>query len=145
ELPDQADAQRVQGYGPGERFRLIRSRDLGPHRSDVLKFFRIADIFVLPSFVEGLPIALLEGMAMGLPVVSTNVFAIPEAIKHGETGLLIDPGDTDTLAKRITELASDKALRERLSAAGCAYVLEHFDERVAAQTAIEHYIRALNG
>lgn len=71
---------------------------IGSTRLDILRFFRIAGIFALSSFVEGLPIALLEGMALGIPSISTRINGIPEAIKHMETGILIEAGDSGWLA-----------------------------------------------
>jgi glycosyltransferase involved in cell wall biosynthesis len=144
ELPNEADAVTVESYGLDGRFRLIRSRELGDGRLDVLRFYRIADAFVLPSFVEGLPIALLEAMAMGLPVVSTNIYGIPEAVHEGDTGLLIEAGDSDALAAKIIELSSDSDRRARLGQKAREFVLQNFDERVAARTALTHYQMALD-
>jgi len=104
-----------------------------------LRFFRIADAFTLPSFVEGLPIALLEAMAIGIPSISTDMNAIPEAIIDRETGIVIEAGDSDALAKRILDLKNNPSLRQRLSANGRAHVLENFDEREASRIAIDAY------
>ncbi len=145
ELPSLEDQQKIDRFGLGEKFRLILSKKLGGERLDVLKFFRIADVFVLPSYVEGLPIALLEAMALERPSISTNVYAIPEAIKHLETGILIEPGDGGALADAISMLKNDAALRERLARTGRQHVLDHFDERDAARLAVEAYEAALAG
>ena len=110
----------------------------------MLSFFRVADAFALPSYVEGLPIALLEAMALERPSISTNVYAIPEAVKDNETGLLIEAGDAHGLADAILKLKSDPTLRARLGADGRRFVIEHFDERDAAATAIAAYEDALN-
>jgi glycosyltransferase involved in cell wall biosynthesis len=144
ELPDEADAGKVVSYGLGGRFRLIRSRELGEGRRDVLGFYRIADAFALPSFVEGLPIALLEAMATGLPVVSTNIYGIPEAVHDGNTGLLTEAGDSGALAAKIIELSRDSARRARLGANAREFVLQNFDERVAARTVLAHYQMSLD-
>jgi glycosyltransferase involved in cell wall biosynthesis len=141
--PNAEDEARVDSYELGDKFQLVLSRDIG-QRSDVLRFFRIADAFALPSFVEGLPIALLEAMAMGVPSISTNVYAIPESVKDRETGLLIDAGDSDALASRITELSRDVELRARLSRDGAGFVLAHFDERAVADTVIAEYLKSLD-
>ena len=138
-MPNKEDCERIAQYGLGDRFRLILSASLGEGRRDVLRFFRIADCFALPSFVEGLPIAVLEAMALGIPSVSTNVFAIPEAVKHEETGLLIEAGDSDQLCKSILRAKNDRALSSRLSDEGSKFVLEHFDERMSARIAIEGF------
>ena len=138
-LPEQDEVERIAEYGLGDNFRLVLSSSVGSTRHEILRFFRIADVFTLPSFVEGLPIALLEAMAMGIPSISTNINAIPEAIIDGQTGILIEAGDSDALAKRILDLKSNLALRQRLSANGRAYVIEHFDEREASRIAIDAY------
>ncbi|MBK9165596.1 MAG: glycosyltransferase family 4 protein [Acidobacteria bacterium] len=140
---DQEALERIKGYGLGERFRLVISDEIGKERHDVLGFFSLGDIFVLPSFVEGLPVALLEAMAMGLPAISTNVNAIPEAVIHEQTGLLVEPGDADSLGEAILRLASDHQLAEELATAGKAYVNANFDERVVARKVLASYLYAL--
>jgi glycosyltransferase involved in cell wall biosynthesis len=144
EEPSDEDRIRIESYGLGNRFVPVLSRSIGEYRPAILRFFRVADAFALPSFVEGLPIALLEAMAMGIPSISTNVYAIPEAIKHEETGLLIEAGDSEALAASILRLRDEAELREQIAQVGSAFVLEHFDERVAASTCIETYRRALS-
>jgi glycosyltransferase involved in cell wall biosynthesis len=138
-MPDAAALEKIATYGLGESFRLVLSEQVGKERSDVLGFFRIADVFALPSFVEGLPIALLEAMALGIPSISTNVYAIPEAVIDMETGILIGAGDSESLAIAILRLRQDPELRKRLSAKGRAHVIEHFDERDAAELALRTY------
>lgn len=71
-----------------------------------------SDIFVLPSYSEGLPISILEAMAFGVPVVSTTVGAIPEVIEEGVNGFLIEPGDHKLLAEKLLLLIKSKNLRE---------------------------------
>lgn len=73
-----------------------------------------ASLFVLPSYAEGLPMALLEAMAAGLPVIATRVGAIPTVIDSGRTGLLIDAGDIDALSSSIARLVGDAGLRADL-------------------------------
>lgn len=86
-----------------------------------------ADVFVLPSFAEGIPVALMEAMSSGVPCVSTPVNGIPELIRHEQTGLLATPGDTDSLAEALGALITDPALRERLAIAGRRKVEHDFD------------------
>lgn len=133
------DRVRLDAYGLGDRFRFVLSETLGSTHMDVLRFFRIADVFALPSFVEGLPIALLEAMALEIPSISTNVYAIPEAVKHSETGMLIEAGDADALADAIIHLRQDEELRSRLAKNASDLVLRNFDERVASRTALAAY------
>lgn len=139
EMPDRTDRKKIDGYQLGDHFRLLRSSDIGSSRIAILQFFRVGDIFVLPSYVEGLPISLLEAMAIGLPCISTNVFAIPEAVKDDRTGVLVKAGDPQALAREIAGLADDPERRKRLAAAGSEFVLREFDERVASQIAIDEY------
>ena len=139
----ETDSKRIEKSGVGENFALISADGLGTDRQDILAFYRIADVYVQPSYVEGLPVALLEAMAMRLPSVSTNVYAIPEAIRHDETGLLIDAGDPNQLAEAVIRLWADEALRKRLAAAGREFVIAKFDERVASQIAIDAYKECL--
>ena len=145
QMPSAGDRTRIDAYGLGDKFHLVLSETLGKDRLDVLTFFRIADAFTLPSYVEGLPIALLEAMALERPSISTRVYAIPEAVKDMQTGLLIDAGDASALAAAILTLRNDPELRRRLASAGREYVIKHFDERDAAAKAIEAYEEALTG
>lgn len=94
------------------------------------KFFREADIFVLPTLAEAMPISLIEAMASALPVLTTRVGGIPELITDRENGLLVDPGDSQTLAAAIAELVGDPAYRSALGEAGRRKVLKEcrFDE-----------------
>ena len=80
---------------------------------------------------------------MGLPSVSTNVYAIPEALKHEVTGLLIEAGDDRALAESVLRLHNDPGLRQKLAMAGRSYVVEHFDERAVAKKVVAAYKRAL--
>ena len=77
-----------------------------------------ADVFVLSTGREGLPLAILEAMRARLPVVASAVGGVPEAVVHGLTGYLVPPGDPQALAGRLRALLSDRGLRERLGAAG---------------------------
>lgn len=81
---------------------------------------RGGDIFVLPSRAENQPVAIIEAMARGLPVVSTAIGAIPETVQHGVCGLIVPPGNSAALAAAIQSLATDPALRQRMGAAGHA-------------------------
>lgn len=136
---NEEDSRRISDYQLRDNFRFITSVEVGTTREEVLDFIRIGDVFALPSHVEGLPIALLEAMALGVPSISTSVYAIPEVIKNGETGLLIKPGDAAALAYAVMSMKNDVLLTNRLARAGSEYVLKHFDERIASQIAISKY------
>lgn len=79
-----------------------------------------ASVLVLPSYQEGLPMSILEAMGVALPVVSTPIAGIPEAVRDGETGYLVAPGDRAALADRLATLLGDADLRARMGQAGRA-------------------------
>ncbi len=139
--PNDDDKRRIKEYALDDRFRLVLSSSVGKQRHEILNFFRVATVFALPSFVEGLPIALLEAMALGIPAVSTNVNGIPEAVRNSETGLLVEAGDADALANAIESLLVNEQLAQRLARQGRELVVETFDERVAARTVVDRYLR----
>lgn len=95
-----------------------------------------ADILVLPSHAEGFAMAVLEGLAQGLAVVTTPVGAQGEVLVDGETCLLVPPGDCEALARALARLVADPDLRARLGKAGRALFLSRFD--------IEGYARAFD-
>jgi glycosyltransferase involved in cell wall biosynthesis len=72
------------------------------------------DVVVLPSFWEGSPVALIEAMSAGKPIVASNVGGNPELVANGENGLIVPPGDPEALAQALLRLARDGALRERM-------------------------------
>jgi glycosyltransferase involved in cell wall biosynthesis len=80
-------------------------------RADALEILSIMDIFVLPSLSEGVPKSVIEAMALGKPVVTTRVGGIPELVRHGETGFIVEPRDSNGLAHAILKLANDRELR----------------------------------
>jgi glycosyltransferase involved in cell wall biosynthesis len=92
-----------------------------------LALVQTADIFVLPSFAEGIPIALMEAMAARVPCVSTTACGIPELIRHGEEGLLVPPGDENSLAEALRRLLEDEGLRAQLGEAGRRRVLADYN------------------
>src|SRR5207245_11689910 len=80
------------------------------HREDVHDLLSIYDIFVLPSLSEGMPLALLEAMAAGLPAVATQVGGVTEVLEDRKTGLLVPPGDSRALADMIVALLGHPTL-----------------------------------
>ncbi|MBL7071872.1 MAG: glycosyltransferase [Candidatus Omnitrophica bacterium] len=86
-----------------------------------------SDLFVLPSLWEGLPNALLEAMAAGLPVVATRVGGVPEAVVDGETGLLVEPGDVSKLAEALRKMMDDDELRKGMAGRAKAHAAKNFD------------------
>jgi colanic acid/amylovoran biosynthesis glycosyltransferase len=133
----------IVGDGPKRSSleQLARELDVGSRvrfegavgREGVHSYYRQADAFCLPSFAEGVPVVLMEAMAMELPVVATDVMGVRELVDDGANGLLVRPGRADLLADAIARLAGDADLRRRLGAAGRQTVLREFDVRQAAE------------
>jgi glycosyltransferase involved in cell wall biosynthesis len=132
----------------GEVMRLRDELGLGEslvltgYRTDVPAILAALDLFVLPSYREGMPYALLEAMATGLPVVATNIRGCREEVVEGVTGLLVPPRDVDALARAIAKILSNGGLAPRMGAAGRARVLERFDERALIAREVEIIERA---
>ncbi len=109
-----------------ERFGLNDSVKLPGSRSDVAVLLCAADLFALSSIREGLPVSLLEAMAAGTPVVSTNVGGIPEAVTDGVSALLVPPGDSAALAFCMERVLSDDSLSRDLASEAIRTVRERF-------------------
>lgn len=92
-----------------------------------------ADVYVLPSYKEGLPISILEAMSYSLPVISTRVGGIPEIIMNGKNGLLINPGDKEALYESIIKLKNSEELRIRMGEISKPIVQEHLPIYVESQ------------
>lgn len=108
-------------------------------------FLHLMDIFALTSRLEGMPLAILEAWAAGLPVIASRVGGVPAIVREGETGVLFDPGDEAALSQAISRLLSDPSEARRLGEAGRAYVRSRFDLRVMALSYEEHYRELLRG
>ena len=125
--PDMATL--LQEAGLGERVRLLG------YREDVADLMAAADIFVLPSRFEGLPMSVIEAMLTGLPVVATNVRGPAEQVVPELTGLLVPVGDASALAAALGRLVADAALRAQMGAAGRERAVQRYDEaKVVART-----------
>ena len=126
--PDEA-TMRERGAGLGDRLRFLG------HRTDVPDLLACADMLLLPSRFEGLPLVALEAMAAGLPVLGTAVGGTSEAVLDGETGRLVPPGDPAAFAAAMIELLDDPAAGRRYGAAGRRRFRTVFtSERMAAET-----------
>lgn len=101
----------VEKEGLDDRIRFLGAR------SDVPRLMALADVFVLASYSEGLPVALMEAATVGLPTIATAVGGVPGMIHDGVTGLLVQRGDVADLAAAIDQLLSDPEMRARLGAA----------------------------
>jgi glycosyltransferase involved in cell wall biosynthesis len=112
----------LQNAGLDERLRLLG------YREDVADLMAAADIFVLPSRFEGLPMSIIEAMLTGLPVVAMDVRGPAEQVVHEETGLLVAAGDATALARALERLVADPALRARMGEAGRVRAVDRYDE-----------------
>jgi glycosyltransferase involved in cell wall biosynthesis len=97
--------------GLGDRLLLLG------HRPDAVRVMGACDVFVLASHWEGLGVAVMEALALGLPVVATAVGGVPEVVEHGREGLLVPPGHPGELAAALLAVVSDDRLRREMSAA----------------------------
>jgi glycosyltransferase involved in cell wall biosynthesis len=132
------------GWGPEEAALRALARDLGLAervsflgvRNDVPELLRAASVFVLPSAAEGLPNALLEALAVGVPSVVTNIPGTDEVVRDGEQALMVPVDDEVALAQAIERLLADEGLAKRLARAGSELVSREFDmERV-----VDHHV-----
>ncbi|HEV7523191.1 MAG TPA: glycosyltransferase family 4 protein [Candidatus Angelobacter sp.] len=105
---------------------------LAGQQTDMPGVYAAMDIFVLPSLSEGLPMTILEAMAASKPAIATRVGAVPSVIKHGETGLLVDPRDVDGLRDALARLLSQPDLCRRMGAAGHDWVSRTYTSEAMA-------------
>jgi len=101
----------------------------------IMDYYRMADIFVLPSLQENLPNVLLESLAVGVPVIASNIAGIPEVVKDGNTGVLVSPDSVEELTRAIKHILDDRDFRSNIALNGMNLVHSSFD--------IEHCIDKL--
>ena len=147
---------RLIGDGP-ERARIqdeILRQGLGPHctllgrlaEPVVLREMADADLFVLASFMEGLPVVLMEALGVGVPVIAPCVAGIPELVRPGKTGLLFSPGNWDELSEHILTVIEDPGLRHTLATAGRARIEDEFDIAHAVEPLYQRFaVGAMSG
>jgi glycosyltransferase involved in cell wall biosynthesis len=118
----------IEEYGLEQRVRLLGLR------TDVPRLLQAADVFLLTSINEGIPLTVIEAMAAGLPVVSTAVGGVAEVVLDGQTGLLAPAGNAEILSQHLLRLSADADLRTQLGQVGRARAFAHFseDEMLAA-------------
>ena len=119
------DAARAKAAEYGLTDRVDLPGWVGPER--VAELIASADILVLPSFSENLPVSIIEAMAAGVAVVATPVGAVEDIVIDGETGLLVPPGDVEALQTALTRLVTDPALRLKLGQGGLKLHRERLD------------------
>ena len=122
------------GDGPDRPALERRAHELGimrdtlflGYQQDVAPLYAAFDALVLPSSNEGTPVSVIEALAARTPVVATRVGGVPDVVREGDDGFLVDPGDMDALAERLERLASDPELRERMGDAARGRVLSRY-------------------
>lgn len=142
----------VAGDGPDRESLRSRASELGishrfhllGFRTDVPALLEEASVFVLPSLYEGLPLAALEAMASGRPVVATSIEGTDEIIEHGRSGLLVPPADPAALASAIEAMLSDGKRAQNMAEAGRIRVNELFSARSTACRVARVYEKLLN-
>jgi glycosyltransferase involved in cell wall biosynthesis len=110
-------------------------------RPDVLSVHKAFDIFVMSSVTEGLGTSLLDAMACGKPIVATSAGGIPEVVRDGTTGLLVQPRDHEAMAAALVRLLTDEPARRAMGAAGLARVRERFSAERMVQDTLAVYRR----
>ncbi len=122
------------GDGPDRDTTERRAHELGivrdslflGYQDDVAPFYAAFDALILPSANEGTPVSAIEALAAGCPVVATRVGGVPDVVRDGFDGFLVEPGDVDAMAERLARLAADPKLRRRMGEAGRASVHERY-------------------
>jgi len=102
------------------------------------------DIFVLPSLSEAFSNSLMEAMACGCCAIASEVGGNPELVRHGETGLLFEPGNASDLANQLSLVVLNGSLRNRLAKAGSEWVSKNLSREAAARTMEDIYLQQLS-
>jgi glycosyltransferase involved in cell wall biosynthesis len=131
-------AREIARLGIGDRVRMLGLR------SDVPRLLAASDVFVSASHWEGLPVAVLEAMAVGLPVVATGVGDVPRALGV-DSGVLPSPRDPAAIARAVAQLIADPARRRQLGARGRERVRAHFGTRAWAERHMALYTEVVHG
>ncbi len=136
------------GDGPDEGMLRDMAKDLGlvdhvsffPFTSEPNYIFERVDITILPSlYKEGLPNVLQESMAMNVPVVSSQLGGVPEIVIAGETGAMVEPGNSDQLAQAISELWRDQEVYRKMRIQSRNLITEHFDKQTQFRQFLTHF------
>jgi len=128
--------EQTQRLGLGQCVRFIGQQ------SNLEDWLALCDFTVLPSFYEGLPLAAIESLAAGRPMVATAVDGSAEVVLDGKTGITVPPGDSVRLAVAICQMLSDPESRSLMGQEGRRWVLRHFDEREQIRRTQELYLSA---
>jgi glycosyltransferase involved in cell wall biosynthesis len=107
------------------------------------EIYPAADVFVMPTEAEGWGFTNAEAMSFALPVISTNISAIPEIVAHGATGLLVEPGDSEALLRAMQRLAASRNLREEMGRRGRERFVGNFSRDVFRSKLLDFYQAAI--
>lgn len=129
----------VSEAGVGGRVRVLG------YRTDVADLLAAADVFVFPSYFEGLGSALIEAMAVSLPIVASDIPPIHEVLDQGRVGRLVPPGEVAPLAEAMLELARDSGLRAALGAEGARRFLQSYELSSVVDRTLEMYKKVAAG
>jgi glycosyltransferase involved in cell wall biosynthesis len=128
--------ERTRALGLGASVQFVG------YQSNVAHWLAMADVCVLPSFYEGLPLVAIESSAAGCPMVATEVDGTTEVVINGKTGLTVPPGDSARLAQAICQILRDGEMRRHFGQNARAWVTEHFDKSMQLQQTQDLYLEA---
>jgi colanic acid/amylovoran biosynthesis glycosyltransferase len=145
----------IAGDGPERAFLQDKARRLGivervtflgyQSQKQVRALLQHVDVFAMTSFVEGIPVVLMEAMAAGIPVVATYISGIPELVRNGQNGFLVPPSDANATVSAIRRLTDDADLRNQFAIAGRETIEQEFDLQAEARWLASILIGALAG
>lgn len=138
----------IIGSGPLEEY-FKKQNISGIHflgsQPDVSPFLRAADLFILPSDAEGLPVALLEAMSSKIACIATSVGGVPDVVEHKKNGWLIPPNDLQSLQSAIVNLFEDGDLRSRMGFNGRQQIIENYSADQMASKLKNLYQQIIDG
>lgn len=138
--PDAVHPDVAHEYGIAQRCHFVGERP----NEELPGFYALMHVLVLPSLFEGVPRALMEGAAMGVPLVATNVKGNREVVTNAHNGLLVPLGDVGALTTAIAQILSDTTTAQQMGAACRQVAREHFDERLVFEKVKGEYARLLH-
>jgi glycosyltransferase involved in cell wall biosynthesis len=141
ELPLEVDIVTQTALDPAPGVRI--HRDVQANSDTLRRLYHDADVFCLPTEGDCLPLVLAEAASSGLPAISTALTAIPEIVRHGETGLLVPPRDSVALLDALRRLVTDRDLRLRMGRRAAALAAEEHDAGRNAIRVLEVIKRAV--
>ncbi len=134
--------RRIQAAGVSDSVQILGWRSGGEVRDELER----SQVMVLPSFAEGLPVVIMEALAIGRPVISTTIAGIPELVKHGDNGWLVPPGNVSELVTAMAAaLDTPQSTLEMMGKSGRAAVERNHNDDIEAATLIGHFERAMSG